>query len=483
MTDKTVAKIGEAMFEIERREDLYNWQIGDIYVWSVIRSRLFKILTKNSGLFNYSTNRAIEFPDDIVRYQGRRPSLLMAAAMFGFPLKPRAGEPDFRNLKSYQAVVMPFATRNEKLEDKFSKPVADALGSRSLTVGVGTWDRITAAPHIDELNSTINTYLGWIGSIKIRLLLKKADYAKYLRVVRFLEQETGFSLAPYDKFPRWTFRTFIIQRWTYRQFFKATGAKVLFAVNAARIPFQAAAQQLGIKVVEIQSGVFSKYSLQFSWPGSPYVPYLPDEIWTWGDYWTDGIEHAKQQTVRVVGSTPEFESVRERKIPRIANQAVFVSQPLIGIDIFNEAVAFARLRPELNVVFKLHPRNDPAEFAEAMSALGTTAPTNLSLVHLERTSLELIAESEYAIGAFSTALIEAAGLGTRVGIIKLTGWEHLENLIDGGYASAFETGEQLAAALEQIPKPADPYFFYGRRSDIGQLAVELVNQLPARPTA
>jgi hypothetical protein len=81
-------------------------------------------------------------------------------------------------------------------------------------------------------------------------------------------------------------------------------------VNAARMSFQAAAQSLGMKIVEIQSGVFSKYSLQFSWPGSPKVDYLPNEILTWGEYFTDGIEHAGGQNIRVIGSTKEFDAVR-----------------------------------------------------------------------------------------------------------------------------------------------------------------------------
>ena len=481
MTDKTIAKIGEAFFEIERREDLYNWKIGDIYVWSVIRSRLFKVLTKNSQLFNYDTNRAIVFTDEMRTYRGRYPMTLLGWAIFGMPRRPRQGEPDFRNLDRFEAVIVPFATRNEKLEDKFSKPISDALGDRALNLGVGTWDRITAAPRIDDFNRWLNTYVGIFGSIKVRMLLKKSDYEKYQRVVKFLEAETGFSLKPYDKFPRWTFRSFIIQRWGYRRLFRRTNAKVLFAVNAARMPLQAAAQELGIKVVEIQSGVFSKYSLQFSWPGSPYVPYIPDEIWTWGDYWTSGIEHAGQQQVRVVGSTPEFEAVRDRKIAKIPGQVVFLSQPLIGIDIFNEAVAFAAARPETKVVFKLHPRNDIAEFEDALAALGASAPRNIELVHVERTSLEIIAASEYAVGAFSTALIEAAGLGTKVGIIKLTGWEHLENLIEGGYAKAFDSGLELAQRLSEIPLPADPYFFYGRRADIGELAIALVNELTGKP--
>ena len=87
----------------------------------------------------------------------------------------------------------------------------------------------------------------------------------------------------------------------------------------------------------------------------------------------------------------------------------------------------------------------------------------------ERTSLEIIAESEVAVGAFSTALIEAAGLGTKVAVLRLPGWQHLSPLIDGGYALAFDGAADLAAGLDSLKVAADKYFFYGHRANMASL--------------
>jgi hypothetical protein len=240
------------------------------------------------------------------------------------------------------------------------------------------------------------------------------------------------------------------------------------------MPLQAAAQSLGMKVIEIQSGVFSKYSLQFSWPGSPKIEYIPDEIWTWGDYWTSGIERAGGQSVRVIGSTEEFESIRESRTAKIAGQVVVLSQPLIGLDILKAAIDFAAARPDLTVIFKLHPRNEIDEFAAYLAE--SKAPANLSLMQFEKSSLEVIAESEISVGVFSTALIEAAGLGAKVAIIKLPGWEHLAPLIDGGYASAFDNAADLVAGIQTLKNPADEYFFYGRRANVQSIVDELLSK-------
>ena len=489
--DAGIASIGEAFFAVESAEDLYNWRVMGVQIWPVMRSRLLKTLMANSGLFASGQGKQVDFYDDVEQYRGRKPSLMLwRAVRFGWlgplaaaAIRPRKiagaaahlGEPDYRNLRSKQAIVVPFATRDghEPHIEKFAQPVIDALGDRGLVLGVGTWDKITNRPRVEDLNGFFNRRWHYPAALIVRLGVKRADLAKYVRVVTMLETLTGFSLDPLRTFPRWMLRIFFIQKHGYRKIFKKTSAKYVFAVNAARMPLQAAAQSLGMKVIEIQSGVFSKYSLQFSWPGSPKIEYIPDEIWTWGDYWTSGIERAGGQSVRVIGSTEEFESIRERHIPKIAGQVVVLSQPLIGLDILQAAIDFAAARPDLNVIFKLHPRNEIDEFASYL-ADANSAPANLSLMQFEKSSLEVIAESEISVGVFSTALIEAAGLGAKVAIIKLPGWEHLAPLIDGGYASAFDNAAELVAGLDALKNPADEYFFYGRRANIQSIVDDLL---------
>lgn len=282
MAKVDLAAIGDAFFEIERRENLYDWKIGGISVWVVIRSRLFRTITQNSNLYDWNTAKKLDVTDDERLWTGRNTAALLWKAATGRASKPLPGEPDFTSLGSKTSIVVPFATRDAQLIEKFSKPVTDALGESALVFGVGTWDKLSSRPRLEDLNEMFIRKYGFISSFLVRLLVTKKEHAKYARVVKYLEETVGVSLAPYDKFPRWMFRQFIAHRHGYRKILKATSAKTMYMVNAARMPLQAAAQSLGIKIVEIQSGVFSKYSLQFSWPGSPRVDYIPNEIWTWG---------------------------------------------------------------------------------------------------------------------------------------------------------------------------------------------------------
>ena len=471
MTVGSLEEIGEAFFEIERRENLYDWKVGGISVWVLLRSRLFRTITQSANLYDWGTAKKFELPADSVHYAGANAAELLWAAANGRAKAPKSdAEPDFRNLKGVKALVVPFATRSadNPLIEKFSQPVIDALGADALVFGVGQWDKLSNRPRLEDLNEIFIKKYGTYASVFVRLALRKRDYAKYQRVVKYIEREVGISMAPYDVFPRWLLRTFVAERRGYRKVLAATSAKTVYMVNAARMPFQAAAQSLGMKIVEIQSGVFSKYSLQFSWPGSPSVDYLPNEILTWGDFFTDGIEHAANQKISVIGSTDEFNVVRDANLKRDSNQVVFLTQPLVGNEILGAAIEFARIKPNLNVIVKMHPRNDLEEFTRIIEAAGGS-PSNMSLVQSQRSSLEVIAESEVAVGAFSTALIEAAGLGTKVAILRLPGWQHLAALVEGGYASAFDNAQDLATNFENLRVAGDKYFFYGPKADIASL--------------
>ncbi|MEN9970245.1 MAG: hypothetical protein RLZZ229_453 [Actinomycetota bacterium] len=488
MSNQELTRIGDAFFAVEKAENLYEWKVLGVSVWSLVRSRLFKVLMTNSQAFSYTPGKAVEFLPDQETYKGRNPAKLLLRAVLGFPAKPRHipgasaafQEPDFRNLKRFTHIIVPFATRQpeDPQFEKFSQPFVDALGDKALVIGLGTWDKISNRPMFNQLNRVFHQLGSFATLVFLRFTVLPKHHKKWARVVAFLEAETGYSMSPYRTFPRWTFRTYFLQYFGYRLIFSRTSAKRMFSVNAARMPMQAAAQSLGIKVTEIQSGVFSKYSLQFSWPGHPVVPYIPNEILTWGEYWTTGIERAAGQEVTVIGSTAEFEEVRNRNIAHIQNQVVFLAQPLVGLEILAAGLAFARACPNKKVIFKLHPRNPLDEFEAAIAqesaeqqAKGNAGgiPANFVLMQEERSSLEVIAESEIAVGVFSTALIEAAGLGTKVGMLKLAGWEHLAPLVDGGYATLFSDVHELIEGIDNLKAPGDPYFFYGKRKDIAEV--------------
>lgn len=481
----TVGEVCEAFWRIEQEEDLYNWEVLGIRLWPLVRFRVFYNLTKNSGTYKWKDSRPLVKPADYPVWTGTMGHKELWRNITGWRWYLRGIIPDSMRdsrvpkwLKATD-MISPFSNRDARGVDRFMQPVIDALGDQAIRFGVGSWDRESEWPQIDRFQGIFRKRWGNIASVYVRLRLKKEDYAKYRRVIAYLEKASRSSAGPYRNFPRWTLRNFLAERHGYRIFFKRVPIKRLFIVNASRMLMMAAAQDSGVKVIELQCGVFSKYNMQFSWPGRPEIPYLPNEIWTWGKYWTDGIDNSGSQEIVVAGATEEFEAIRERvlgvgagasnPIKRVANTIVVMSQPLIGGDLFAASLKLARLLPEYQLVFKPHPKDEQEDFDAALAADGQGMPANLVMAPEGKSSLELLAESEICLGVFSATLIEAAGLGNRVGILKLAGWEHLSPLINGGHAHAFDTVEELAAGVPNLPNPGDPYYFYGKRADLAEL--------------
>jgi hypothetical protein len=458
----------EAFWQIEREENLLKWRVMGVYLWPLIRSKLFYHLTNNSGIYAWRSYKALELPDWVERYPGMPGHLALWRGVTGWRWHLRRFIPN--NLKdsrldqwlSATSAVAPFSNRDAVGVDRYSKPVLEELGEKALLFGVGSWDRTKGSPHLDNLGQLFRDRWGLFASILVRLRVSKKDYEKYRRVIDFLENSLQTTAGNYRPFPRWILRNFLCEQRGYRKLFRRLQVKQIFIVNASRMFFMAAAQSCGIKVIELQCGVFSKYNMQFSWPGRPAVPYLPNEIWTWGDYWTEGIESSGSQKIVVAGATEEFEAARQTPAKHEPKTIVAMSQPLNGAEFYKNMVSMALMLPEYRITFKPHPKDDLSSFVGEM-------PNNMRMARPDDRSIDLIRDNEICVGVFSTALIEAASLGTKVAILKLAGWEHLAPFIDGKYANAYDTVDELVQDVMNLVPSSNPYHFYGPRVSVNGL--------------
>ena len=68
-----------------------------------------------------------------------------------------------------------------------------------------------------------------------------------------------------------------------------------------------AAFDLNVPVYEIQHGVISKYHMGYSFPGVGNVPYFPDKILVYGDYWRTAAEYPIDIENIIATGSPYFE--------------------------------------------------------------------------------------------------------------------------------------------------------------------------------
>lgn len=463
-----VPEVVQAFWHVEKEENLLEWKVMGVYLWPLIRSKLFYHLTNNSGIYAWRSYKPLELPEWVERFEGKPGHIALWQGLTGWRwflrnlIPEQSKDARLKQWLSATSAVAPFSNRDSEGTDRYSKPVLDELGEQALLFGVGSWDRTKATPHLDNLGQLFRDRWGFIASVVVRLGVKKKHYEKYRRVINYLETTLNTTAGNYKPFPRWIIRNFFCERRGYRKLFSRLNVKQVFIVNASRMFFMGAAQASGIKVIELQCGVFSKYNMQFSWPGRPAVHYIPDEIWTWGNYWTEGIENSGTQKIVVAGATSEFEAARQTTSKHEPKTIVAMSQPLNGADFYKSIIRLSQLLPDYRVTFKPHPKDD-------LQAFIGNPPKNMKIASPDERSIDLLKDSEICVGVFSTALIEAASLGTKVAILKLAGWEHLEPFINGKYANAYETVDELVTDIPNLRPSANPYHFYGKRVPIAEL--------------
>jgi hypothetical protein len=242
--------------------------------------------------------------------------------------------------------------------------------------------------------------------------LKDADRQKWDRVMTYLESTLDAHLGRYRAFPRWALVQFYAQNHGWRKAFRKT--KKVFIVNAWKRSMIAGAQAAGAWVVEPQHGLLTTAHPLLSWPNTSSVAYLPNELYLWGSVWAnDSIPASVKKTIVGYDKTLPAYSKTPKTILLIGQ--VHHTERMLEI-----AKTMAEKKPDHTLVYKPHPQEDDALLTNQK------LPRNLMIGQKDRPAIELIANSEYVIGVYSMALVEALAIGAKVISLRLPGSETLE---------------------------------------------------------
>jgi hypothetical protein len=158
----------------------------------------------------------------------------------------------------------------------------------------------------------------------------------------------------------------------------------------------------------------------------------------------------------------EYQSKDFIGLEAIDNQVLFISQGVIGKYLSKLALEFAKDNGDLKIIYKLHPgeyetwRQNYPELVEA-SAFDNFEVIDSSEIPLYR----LLAESNYQVGAFSTAIYEGMMFGCKTFILDVPGVEYLDDLIERGYVFKIGDADDLNDNLEKFePTDYDGNFFF-----------------------
>ncbi len=114
---------------------------------------------------------------------------------------------------------------------------------------------------------------------------------------------------------------------------------------------------------------------------------------------------------------------------------------------FAEAVVPLLRDPELHLIFKLHPSEDPGRFGAPVRELGMEGRATI----LSRVALyPVLGVARAAVVMASTAGLEALLFGVSLGVVKIPGAGYVFDYVQGGAAEGLDPETDMGAGLEKM---------------------------------
>jgi glycosyltransferase involved in cell wall biosynthesis len=247
----------------------------------------------------------------------------------------------------------------------------------------------------------------------------------------------------------------------YKKLFRKRNTKKVYLTGAWwNTAIIAAAHDLNIEVIDVQYAAFSKYHLGFSYANKEdKIPYYPDKIFVWGEYWKNNASlPIPEENKKIFGNIFIHEKLDEYKGIKKKKQILFISQGVHGEQINSIAFKLAKRVPDYDILVKLHPKENLNDYINKYTGLD-----NFRYSQEDEDLFKHFAQSEYTVGVFSTAIFEAATFDSKVILLNLVGVEHFIDLVINNYFYLANSENEIIKIIHKRTKPIkkfnNDYFF------------------------
>ena len=244
--------------------------------------------------------------------------------------------------------------------------------------------------------------------------------------------------------------------------FKKLKPRIIFVHASTYTGFKAIllkiAKENGIITAEFQHGTISKNYIPFNYADAvfkseEYKKYLPDYILTFGDFWNENIKIPSK--IIPIGYPHFYESRKKyQEVKEIPHSILIISQGTITDEFVQIAKYLSENYPDYTIIFKLHPGEIPFEsrYKELF---------NFSNIKIAKSGdiYQYIAESEYIIACYSTAIFETLGFNKKLLILDN---EMSRNEIPEGIGVRFKESQELDLNAIKFDTDYNPEYYFDR---------------------
>ena len=444
------------LYELEKKHDLFNYQINQVYVWQYIRFKVFKAITTQTKCYSTDHTKKVKAKDILKALPA-----LFYHSFFHNPLSGNYNKDfllfiDSRKMlldeeyteiyssfflkdvdaKKYDIIEEPYVWKHYG-KIKSNQKNLDYLYFRSYLLNFFTRINLSEdnLKFIEKIENEINSHFSININLKSLIIsglkLFKNDYNYYKKILKKRKPKFVLLVFSYEK----------------------------------RKALVAACKDLNIPSFELQHGTTSKFHLGYHYPSiTKPVKYFPDYYISFGEFWQKNASFPISNQKIIIGGFPYFSIQKEKfsDTKKKEKQILFISQGTIGGRLAELAFNAAKELKDYTIIYKLHPGEYDRWKNEYLYLSKFNALKNTQVIDNNKTNLyQLFAEASYLVGVYSTAIFEGMSFGLKTFIVDLPGNEYMNMIIELNLAKKIKTANEFIENLNSFTNQEiqKDYFF------------------------
>lgn len=420
MVEKKTQVIVDGILDLEEKYDLFSLKEQDVYIWKLVRVDIFqKIFMNVQGieqihLKDSSLNKWMDLLSIINNTVFRNP-IFKGANKKDFIIEyPRKVNYNGEMIDPYTHFYLQNKQKGdyELLEQRYVGRLVRSVWSTNSTMDYQMLfsKLLKFVTNVQMSDSNQKVLQEVANEIQDKFNVK-------INVIELAHTKLKNFIAIYKVF-NYTFR-------------KTKPNNLLLVVSYVSEAIIAAARNNQVNVIEFQHGVIGPLHLGYHFPNNEKVPYFPDEIYLFGEFWGNATALPKS-VKKVYYGYPylkEYISNHLNEIDqKVEKEVVVISQGTIGKELSEVVFDLATRLPDYTFNYKLHPGEFGRWKKDYPKLVELEKLPNVQVFEGEKNLYDLFASSSFVIGVYSTAIYEAIAFKARPIILKLPGYEYMTEL-------------------------------------------------------
>jgi hypothetical protein len=434
---KTIGDITRTIIELENRYDLFSWEIEHVFIWEILRSKVYQaaIDTMEAGVQSQQSSRS---PNEKIKKIANKIRKFLNSILYHPFFDQKKVDcivfESSRKVKYQNYFIDPFThftvkelrNSNKKLAIYQSSYTYDKLAKRSL-----------ANKHLDILE--------FINGIKMKLKpveLQEKDIQKINQIQSILKETLSVKL-PLSSIIEKEINLFKNNYSAFEKILKNKQPKEIYIVNFCDKPaLIAVAKKLNITILDIQHGLISSEDIIYHYPNvaEASLHYFPDKFLAWSKMWGEVCKLPIQEQYIIEHGNKYLSEQQKnyKQVPKNEKGIIIISQPGLTDQIAQQILKNDDFFSEYSVTYKLHP-NEYALMEKYPSVMTLQKKKNVFFADKLTDLYQLFSKNRIVLGVYSTALIEALEFNCNVFLFDLPGIEMMAPFIKNENVSLFNT--------------------------------------------